>query len=235
MTSKDIIDKTFALLDETYEYKQLLLAKVDNKKVKESIKRFEERANKEPRKSKRLKHNQEQPIQVLSSIDKLFYERLEGSLGNNLLKHSAVVIPNNRKNKYIHYSSDISTNSEMSFINNIPKDIIKTVISSLLSIELINFIDYNLECASYIKEANSNLNIKKIIKSINDFTPTDTIEENAEFLSFCSLKTHERKSFVFHEDRIKLYSEEDYIINSGLIFSKLSLVQIKISLYIGKK
>lgn len=81
-----------------------------------------------------------------------------------------------------------------------------------LSSTKIQFTDYNLAEALLKKNVSNTHNIKQAISFYSQLETTTTLEENVKDIYLHILKMHDRKPFVFDQERIILYSEEDYIV-----------------------
>ncbi|KAL4207784.1 hypothetical protein AB4K20DRAFT_1870452 [Rhizopus microsporus] len=74
--------------------------------------------------------------------------------------------------------------------------------------------DYNsnYQKAKAFLLVNNNSNLKNTITSIVKFITFNDTEENIKKIYLFILKLHLRKPFSFHQDRMELYSEGDYVV-----------------------
>ncbi|KAI7861396.1 hypothetical protein BDF14DRAFT_1870144 [Spinellus fusiger] len=127
------------------------------------------------------------------------------------------ITPLTRKQKYFYYTCingivDVSTMCRLAFLKSVPKQMTEIIIKDLTSVNTAKFADYNLQCGSSLKQVNNNYSLKNTITSIDNFTPSNEIEECVKEIYLFILKLHYRKPFSFYQERIELYSEEDYVV-----------------------
>ncbi|KAI8369259.1 uncharacterized protein BYT42DRAFT_583725 [Radiomyces spectabilis] len=214
-----LVDEALTKLKEASAKRQLLMAHVELDTVNRMLKKLREANVDHLRHSKRIKTEaiDTKAKNDIVAMDNLMYEGMEGSLGFNLQKYATSVAAITWKQKYFHFTCangilDISDSSRLSFLRSLPKEVSIQMLTELTCAKDTEYVDYNLPIQQIFKQINSNNSFKKISKAICDFDCHNDEQESVQEVYKFIFKMLDKKSFMFHGDRIKMYSERDYIV-----------------------
>ncbi|KAI8369258.1 uncharacterized protein BYT42DRAFT_102063 [Radiomyces spectabilis] len=219
MNPDAVVDQALTEMRESSEKRQLLLAQVESATMNQMLKNLHATDGNNVRRSKRLKTTatDAKSKNDIVAMDNLMYEGMEGSLGFNLQKYATSVAAITWKQKYFHFTCangilDISDSSRLSFLRSLPKEVSIQMLTELTCAKDTEYVDYNLPIQQIFKQINSNNSFQKISKAICDFDCHNDEQESVQEVYKFIFKMHEKKAFIFHQDRQKMYSEQDYIV-----------------------